>query len=264
MRKTKELLFIILTVICIVAITSVCYAEGETKISAETLDLMLNTSRNLYIENRPYSEQVTWTSSNENVATVSENGQVTAVGIGTAIITATVGEQTFNCNVTVEYNSIDIKAKTVDGTEYITDSKVVLVLEKYAQKQLVAEVKDGKYQLVEDANVIWTSTNSSIVTVDNTGKLTAISAGTSTVTATADTLSKSIEVTVLPAPAHTDFSNAVYELPFDLDTDLKISGITPKENSDYYYIITTTPTEPTIELTITGNISFDNTKVSKL
>lgn len=43
--------------------------------------------------------EVTWTSSDEGVATVAADGTVTAVAPGRATVTATVGEQTFNCTI---------------------------------------------------------------------------------------------------------------------------------------------------------------------
>ena len=45
---------------------------------------------------------VTWTSSDEKVATVDENGKVTAIAAGEATITATAGEESSNYEVTVE------------------------------------------------------------------------------------------------------------------------------------------------------------------
>ena len=63
-------------------------------------------------------KSVTWTSSNENVATVDENGQVTAVGPGTATITVTTadGGYTATCEVTVKPG---IKVKSSDGEKHI-------------------------------------------------------------------------------------------------------------------------------------------------
>ena len=48
-----------------------------------------------------YEEKVVWTSSDPSVATVDENGKVKAIKVGTAVITAKIGELTDICNVTV-------------------------------------------------------------------------------------------------------------------------------------------------------------------
>ena len=61
-----------------------------------------------------------WESSDESVATVNENGEVTAVGAGTAVITATSmenAEATVQCTVTVKAYSLTY---VVDGEEYKT------------------------------------------------------------------------------------------------------------------------------------------------
>ena len=48
-----------------------------------------------------YEEKVTWSSSNESVCTVDENGKVTAVAVGTAVITAKIGDKNVTCTITV-------------------------------------------------------------------------------------------------------------------------------------------------------------------
>ena len=58
-------------------------------------------------------ETITWSSSDEDVATVDENGEVTAVGAGTATITATAGSASDTCEVTVHNNT----KTTVDFTQ---------------------------------------------------------------------------------------------------------------------------------------------------
>ena len=67
-------------------------AVTEIKLSKETLNLIYGGSANLVAEVSPSDatdKTILWTSSDENVATVDENGKVTAAGAGTATITAT-------------------------------------------------------------------------------------------------------------------------------------------------------------------------------
>lgn len=54
------------------------------------------------VEPHDTTNAVTWSSSNSSVATVNENGVVTGVSQGTAIITATAGDKTASCMVTVD------------------------------------------------------------------------------------------------------------------------------------------------------------------
>lgn len=73
--------------------SSVKMLKGDTKILASTITPSNATNKN-----------VTWSSSNTSVATVSSSGKVTAVGVGTAVVTATTedGNHTATCEVTVE------------------------------------------------------------------------------------------------------------------------------------------------------------------
>ena len=62
---------------------------GETTLSAKVLP-----------ENAT-NKKITWSSSDNNIATVDQNGKVTAAAAGTAKITAAAGDKTGECVVTV-------------------------------------------------------------------------------------------------------------------------------------------------------------------
>ena len=81
-----------------VAVTSVT-------VSPKTLDLEVGQTGTLTATVKPdnaTNKTVTWTTSNDKVATVANNGVVTAVGKGTATITAAAGGKTATCTVTVK------------------------------------------------------------------------------------------------------------------------------------------------------------------
>ncbi len=61
-----------------------------------------------------YDTSVTWSSSDTDVATVDQSGQVIAVGPGSAVITATTayGDRAATCVVTVEYNIMGMDSTT--------------------------------------------------------------------------------------------------------------------------------------------------------
>ncbi len=83
------------------------YVENIT-LDKDNLELVVNTNSKLnitYTPNDSYNKSVTWSSSNENIATVDSNGVVTAKGVGNTIISASTidgSNITVNCNVIVK------------------------------------------------------------------------------------------------------------------------------------------------------------------
>ena len=82
---------------------------------------------------------VEWKSSNEKVATVGSNGVVTAVGIGTANITATAGEYVATCAVTVSAATIYSCSEIVDLAKDLANNEV-LANGKYIIRGYVTEI----------------------------------------------------------------------------------------------------------------------------
>ena len=125
--------------------------------------------------------EVVWSSSDEAVATVSPEGMVTAVGEGTATITATAGGKKATCEVTIAWE-----------VESVTVSPDILKMTKAGETaQLTAVV------LPEGAGeVVWSSSDEAVATVSPEGMVTAVGEGTATITATAGDKSAVCEVTV--------------------------------------------------------------------
>ncbi len=124
---------------------------------------------------------VSWKSSNDKVATVDANGEVTAVAAGTAVITATANGSdpegaavTDTCTVTV-----------TDPAVYVTSISIpeTLALETGASETLKATITPAD---ADDVTVSWKSSKESVATVDADGKVTAVAAGTAVITATAN------------------------------------------------------------------------------
>ena len=120
------------------------------------------------------NKAVTWTSSDETVAVVDENGIVTATGYGTATITVTTEEGGFSAECEIEVVEPDV---AVEGIELNETEAFMYVGDTL---QLIANV------LPENAtnkNVTWTSSDRSVAVVNKSGLVIAIDAGTLTVTA---------------------------------------------------------------------------------
>lgn len=114
---------------------------------------------------------VTFTSSNPAVATVDSQGRVVAVSAGTAVITAKAGDKTVQCPVAV----------TVPVTGVYLNRGSVGVLQG-AVFTLTATVQPAD---ASNKGVSFTSTNTRVATVDSSGKVTALTAGTAEIIATA-------------------------------------------------------------------------------
>ena len=120
------------------------------------------------------NKALTWTSSDETVATVDATGKVTGKKIGTATITATARDGSGvsgSCTVTV-----------LSHVKKVTVTPANLTLGKNKSYTLTATVDA---QPGTDTGVTWTSSDTTIATVDATGKVTATDkVGTVTITAT--------------------------------------------------------------------------------
>lgn len=137
------------------------------------------------------NKTVTWKSSDKTVATVDESGLVTAVGNGTADITATTEDGNFKatCQVTVEIPELTL---SLDKTE-------LTLTQTEEQQKLTATVSDP------EEKVTWLSSDPFVATVTRDGTVTAIANGTATITASAGdkTVSCTVEVALTDTPAHT-------------------------------------------------------------
>lgn len=129
---------------------------------------------------------VTWSSSDSSIATVKD-GVVTAIKEGTVTITAGIGSITATCMVTVVKKEIPVESVTLNKTQ--------LDLKKGEVGTLVVTVKPDD---ATDKSVIWESSNSAVATVDN-GKVTALTEGSSTITAKAGEKKATCNVTVKSA-----------------------------------------------------------------
>ena len=157
---------------------------------------------------------VFWLTSNEKVATVDDNGKVTAVGSGEAKITATAGGKYASCTVKV---TVLVAGITLDKTELdmtIDDEPVTLVAKV---------IPEG----ATDKTVIWSSSNDRVATVDANGKVTAVGNGEATITAKAGdkTATCTVKVTVFATGITLDKTNLTMEV---VDAPVKLTAkVTP-------------------------------------
>ncbi|MBQ6844838.1 MAG: Ig domain-containing protein [Agathobacter sp.] len=124
------------------------------------------------------NKAVTWSSSNKEVAIVDSNGKITAVSEGTTYITATAKDGSGKSGkvlVTVKSNIIPVDSVTI--------TPATSELEVGETEQLLATIAPAN---ATNKAVTWSSSNSNVVSVDKNGLITAVSAGTATITASVD------------------------------------------------------------------------------
>ena len=121
------------------------------------------------------NKNISWESSDDSVATVDENGLVTAIATGTATITVTTEDNEFTatCEVTVTEKTIAVSSVSLNENE--------ITLDKEETYQLIATVLPEN---ASNKNVSWESSDDSVAIVDENGLVTAIAAGAATITVT--------------------------------------------------------------------------------
>ena len=152
--------------------TSLTIKKGES----HTLTAVVNPNDATY-------SLVVWESSDISVATVNQLGEVTAVGSGESIITASADGKTAQCSVT-----------TIVPVSGVVISSLSETVNRGSSFTLTATVSP---QNADDKSVSWTSSNSSIAIVDQNGKVTAVGKGTASISATADGVSSACTVIVV-------------------------------------------------------------------
>lgn len=134
------------------------------------------------------SGTVTWTSSNQSVATVAKKngyvGTITAVATGTCDINASIGTYTAKVSVTVNDSSNPGSSSSSDISVTLSQTQANLILgnDKLKSTTLTATVS-GENLAASDKTVTWSVSPAGIVTVNN-GVVTAVAKGEATVTAT--------------------------------------------------------------------------------
>jgi len=132
------------------------------------------------------SSAVTWTSSTPAVATVNNSGLVTTVAAGSSTITATVGSLSDNSLLTV------VPAHLISIAVNPATSSIALGTAQ--QFSAVGTFDDGSTQLLP--SVTWSSSATSVASVDVNGVASGVTAGTATITAASGSVNGSASLTV--------------------------------------------------------------------
>jgi formylglycine-generating enzyme required for sulfatase activity len=133
---------------------------------------------------------ISWTSSDSSVARLSNTGLLTALKAGTVTITARSEGIAGSASVTVRPASVaSVTLTPQSATLQVGDTL-----------QLTATLRDPNGNTLVGRPIAWTSSDSTVASVSNSGLITGITAGTATIVASSQGITGSVTVTVTAAP----------------------------------------------------------------
>lgn len=166
----------------VVPIESVSLSGDDSILKGETKRLTATINP----EDTTDDKTITWSSDDENVLFIDQNGQMRGIKEGTANVKAVVAGKETTKQITV--NEIHIDSITIDG-----DQEFEMV--KNQTKNLSAKINPDN-TTDDDKNITWTSNKEDVAKVDNNGKVTALKEGEATITAKVGTHETSVKVNV--------------------------------------------------------------------
>ena len=192
------------------AVTPETAATGE---SAETDEKLAKAASKLTVE---------WTSSDESVATVDETGTVTAVAAGEANVTASVKDADIAASAHIKV--------VVTPTGVVAPESIDLVTNGENTKDLDAKLVPAD---ATDVKLAYESSDESVATVDETGKVTAVANGECTITTYVVADAKDADASELSAAAveaadSEETDDSVATMPEDLAAMDSAFGVVPE------------------------------------
>ena len=171
------------------------------------------------------NRNVTWSSSNSNIATVSSSGKVSAKAAGTATITVTTkdGSKTAKCTVTVKNEPIKVTGVSLNR------SQITLFVGK--SENLTAAVKPSN---AANKGITWQSSNTNVATVDSGGRITARAEGTATITVKTNDNGKTAKCTVTVKPYNSNIKSTGQLVLGDANRKMNVSFDANWLNTDSY------------------------------
>jgi len=149
-------------------------AVEKVTLNKTTLELTVDAKETLVATIDPSdatNKTLVWSSDKDNIASVTQSGEVAGKAAGTATITITAHNGVkATCAVTVKAATVAVTGVTLNKTEI-----ELLEGDKF---DLVATVEPSN---ATNKNVTWSSDDTKIATVDNTGKVTAVAKGTTSI-----------------------------------------------------------------------------------
>lgn len=179
----KKIIAIAFATLALVACKTENPSVTNVTLDHDALNIQVGETAELHatIEPAGVNAAITWESSNPAIATVVD-GIVTGIAAGPAYIIATADGHSARCRVTV----------FEEGQTVISLNKLAIELEKDSTYQLIATVEPAE----KASELRWTSDNTLVATVSETGLITAVAAGHAKITASIGDVNAECQVTV--------------------------------------------------------------------
>lgn len=179
----------IASAVCLIVVVLTAFTGcGKKKSAPQGEFAMLNTGnvelemgQTQDVDVMEYDGKVTWKSSNNNVATVSEDGVITAVATGSSVVTATLESGTeLNCTVSVVAGESNAETIKVTGI-YSSASDITISYTESPSIQLKATCEPYD----PNEKLMWSSDDEGKAKVDSNGLVSLMGNGVVTIKATA-------------------------------------------------------------------------------
>lgn len=174
-------------------VTNVPVASVELSPSAAPVTVGSSTTLTATLrdaDGRPLTRNVTWTSDNSAVASVSNTGVVTGVSPGSATITAASEGRSASARITVSEIAVANVAVSPPTASLTVGSSTTIS----------AAAKDAAGSTLPGRAIAWSSSDAGIATVSASGVVTGVSAGSATISATSGDATGTTRITVTNVP----------------------------------------------------------------
>jgi uncharacterized protein YjdB len=175
-------------------VTAVTVSPASASVAVGATSALQATVKDQF-GNLMIGQTVTWSSNNATAATVSSSGVVTGVAAGSATITATSSGKSGTSSITV--TAVPPPAPVVTTVTVAPTSASIVA---GSTTTLQATVKDQSGNVMTGQTVTWSTNNAGAATVNSSGVVTGVAAGSATITATSSGKSGTSSITVTAVP----------------------------------------------------------------
>ncbi len=181
-----------------VTVTGIASISGASTVSLDE-SIGLSTS---VIPGNASNQTITWSSSNTSIATVNSSGVVTGVANGTVVISATTEQGGYVANKTITVTSTVTGINSINGASSVTIGQTTTFSTSVLPNSAT------------NKSITWSSSNTSIATIDLSGVISGIALGTATITATSvdGNYSATKTITVIATVPVTGVSAVTFQL----------------------------------------------------